>query len=44
MGFVAVMLFTQQVFRLECLLFQIKSQRGVAYKSVDYKKAYNVVF
>ena len=26
MDFVAVMLFTQQVFHLECLLFQIKSQ------------------
>ena len=35
--FVAVMLFTQQVFHLECLLlFQIKSQSGVAYKSVVY--------
>ena len=38
------MLSTQQVFRLECLSFQIKSQGGVAYKSVDYKKAYNVGF
>ena len=45
MDFVAVMLFTQQVFHLECLLlFQIKSQPGVAYKSVDFKKAFNVVF
>ena len=44
MDFVAVMLFTQQVFRLEFLLFQIKSQLGVAYKSVDYKKAFNIVF
>ena len=42
MNFVAEMLFTQQVFhlKLKCLLlFQIKSQPGVAYKSVDYKKA-----
>ena len=39
MDFVAVMLFTQQVSHLESLLlFQIKSQPGVAYKSVDYKK------
>ena len=38
------MLSTQQVFRLEFLSFQIKSQRGVAYKSVDYKKVYNVGF
>ena len=47
MDFVAVMLLTQQVFHLECLLFfnsfcylrlfQIKSQPGVAYKSVVYK-------
>ena len=45
MDFVAVMLFTQQLFHLECLLlFQIKSQLGVAYKSAVYKKAFNVVF
>ena len=37
------MLFTQQVFHIECLLFfQIESQPGVAYKSVDYKKAFEV--
>ena len=37
MDFVAVMLFTQQVFHLECLLlFRIKS--GVACKIVVYKK------
>ena len=37
------MLFTQQVFHLECLLlFQIQFQPAVAYKSVDYKKAFNV--
>ena len=42
MDFVAVMLFTQQVFHLECLLlFRIKSQPGVAYKSVDYKNTFN---
>ena len=42
MDFVAVVLFTQQVFHLECLLlFQIKSQPRVAYKSVDYKKSFN---
>ena len=35
----------QQVFYLECLLlFQIKSQPGLAYKSVDYKQAFSVVF
>ena len=45
MDFAAVMLFTQQVFHLECLLlFRIKSQPGVAYKSVVYKKAFKVVF
>ena len=39
MDFVAVMLFTQQVFHLKyLLLFQIKSQPGVLYKSIDYKK------
>ena len=33
MDFVAAMLFTQQVFHLECLLlFRIKSQPGVGYK------------
>ena len=45
MDFVEVMLFTQQVFRLECLLlFWIKSQPGVAYKTVVYKKVFNHVF
>ena len=45
MDFVAVMLFTQQVFCLEfILLFHIKSQPDVAYKSVNYKRAFNVVF
>ena len=45
MDFGAVMLFTQQVFYLECLLlFRIKSQPGVAYKSVVYKKAFNIIF
>ena len=53
MDFVAVMVFTQQVFRLECyfdsfwylrlLLFGIKSQPGVAYKNIFYKKACDVV-
>ena len=39
MDFVAVMLFTQQLFHLECLLFiRIKSQSGVAKKSAVYKK------
>ena len=34
------MLFIQQVFHLECLLLiQIKSQPGVVYKSVVYKKS-----
>ena len=33
------MLFIQQFFYLECLLFQIKAE-----PSVDYKKAFNVVF
>ena len=38
MDFIAAMLFTQQVFHLECLLlFQIKSQPCVTYKSVDFK-------
>ena len=45
MYFVTVMFFTQQVFYLKCLLlFQIKSQPGVAYKSVDHKKGFDVVF
>ena len=45
MDIVAVMLFIQQVFHVECLLlFQIKCQPGVAYKNVDYKEAFNVVF
>ena len=43
MDFVAVMLFTKQVFHLEYLLCWIKSQSGVAYKSVVYKRAFNVV-
>ena len=38
------MLFTQQVFHLECLLFRIKSQPGVAYNGVVYKKAFNIDF
>ena len=43
--FCSSMFFTQQVFHLECLLlFQIKSQPGVAYKSVVYKKAFNIDF
>ena len=43
MDFVAVMLFNQQVFHLGCLLiFQIKYHLGIAYQSVDYKKAFNV--
>ena len=34
------MLFTQQVFHLECLLlFQVKSHPGVAYKIVAYQRA-----
>ena len=44
MDFVAVMLFIQQVFHLESLLlFRIKSQPAVAYKSVVYKKAFHIV-
>ena len=42
MDFVTVMLFTQQVFHLECLLFRTKSQPGVAYESVACKRAFNV--
>ena len=39
MDFVAGMLFTQQVFDLECLLlFQIKSQPSAAYESFADKK------
>ena len=38
------MLFTQQVFHLECLLFRTKSQPGVVYESVAYKRALNVAF
>ena len=38
------MLFTKQVFHLQCLLFRIKSQPGAAYKSAVYKRAFNVVF
>ena len=48
MDFVQVMLFTHHVFHLDfrllLLLFQIKSQPGVAYKSVVYKKAFNLIF
>ena len=46
MYFVAVMLFTHQVFHLECLLllFQIKSQPADVYKSIVYKRAFKVVF
>ena len=45
MDFVVGMLFTQQVFHLEgLLLFHIKSHRGITYKSVDYKKTFNVIF
>ena len=45
MDFVAVMFLTQQIFHLEYLLFfEIRSQLGVAYKMVEYKKSFNVVF
>ena len=45
MDFAAGMVFTQQVFHLECLLlFQIKSQHGVAYKNIDFENAFNVIF
>ena len=44
MYFVALMLFTQQVFHLYLLLIQIKSQPDVAYKIIVYKKAFKVVF
>ena len=49
MDFVQVMLFTHHVFHLDfrlllLLLFRIKSQPGVAYKSVVYKKAFNLIF
>ena len=45
MDFVAVMLFTQQVFHWEglLLLFCIKSQPIVAYKSVVYKRVFNIL-
>ena len=40
MDFVAVILFTKQLFYLECfVLFQIKPQPGV-----NHKKAFNVAF
>ena len=40
-----VMLFTKDVFYLECLLlFRIKSQPEDAHKSVFYNRAFNVVF
>ena len=45
MDFVAVMLFTQQLFHLEYLLFiRIKPQSGVAKKkgAVYKKKAFNI--
>ena len=39
------MIFTQQVIHLEWLiLFQIKCQPDVTYKSVVYKKAFDVIF
>lgn len=38
MDFVALMLFTQQVLNLQCLLFRIKSQPGVAYESAACEK------
>ena len=39
MDFVALILYTQQVFHLECLLLiQNKSQPGFVYKSVVYIK------
>ena len=45
MDFVAVMLFTQQVFHFEyLLLIQIKSQLGAVYKSVVYIKKYLMLF
>ena len=37
-------LYTENLSKIFQLLFQIKSQLGVAYKSVNYKKAFNVVF
>ena len=37
------MLFTKQVIHLEYLLFWIKSQSSVAYKSVIYKRPFNFV-
>ena len=51
MDFEAVILFTQQVYHLQCLqpfdsfcylrliLFRIKSQPSVAYQNVTYKKS-----
>ena len=40
MHFETVMLFTQQVFHLEfLLLIRIKSQSGIADKSIVYKKS-----
>ena len=48
MASVAVMLFNQQVFHLECLLmlllFRIKSQSVIAYKSVVYKWVIYMLF
>ena len=40
MNFVAVMLFTEQCL----LLLWIKSQPGVSYKSIVYKRAFDIVF
>ena len=46
MDFVVVMLFTQQVSHLQCFFYSVwyvrlvKSQSGVAYKSVAYKKGF----
>ena len=40
MDFVAVMVFTEHFFQVEyLLLFRVKSQPGVAYKNVVYKKS-----
>ena len=44
MDSVALMLFTQHVFHLECLLFHIKSQPGVSYRSVDIIKPLMLFF
>ena len=47
MDFVAVMLFNQEVFHLECLFLLLPpfdTWDCVAYKSIFYKKACNIVF